>query len=236
MNSILGKRNPLVAHLVERQMRNWEIARQQRIGGPAPRAGPVLDFLTISRSVGLPGDQVAAEVHEKLGWPMFDRELLQAMAGDDACRRQLYDAMDERDLTWLEDFIHAMSFSDYGKDDYFHRLSETVLSLARTGHTIFLGRAVDLALPREMGLRVRITASRSYCLQNYAKAKGLSLKHARREMDAIERERADFIHRHFRVDENDPSRYDLILNNEYITPKQSAELILTTMRLKGIVR
>lgn len=236
MPSLLGIKNLPVARLVERQLRNWEFARQQRDGGPAPRAGQVMDFLTISRSVGVPGDKIAAAIHKELDWPMFHRELLQAMAGDDKCRRRLYDAMDERDLGWLEEFVRAMSFSDNAKDDYFHRLTETVLSLARKGHAIFLGRAADLILPREMGLRVRITASRAYCIRQYAKAKGVSLKQARREVERVERERSVFIRRHFRVDAAEPTRHDLIINLEYITLNQAVDLILTLMRSKGIAR
>lgn len=228
--------SPTMSRVVEKQMRNWEIARQQQDGGSAPRAGPVMDFIAISRSVGLPGEEIATQLHERLGWPVFDREILQAMAGDDECRRQLYDAMDERDLSWMEEFLQSVSFAAAGKDDYFHRLTETVLSLARKGHTVFLGRATDMILPREMGLRVRVTAARSYCIKQYAKAKGVLPEQARREVEEIEHERARFIRHHFRVEAGDQARHDLIINLEHLTTQQAVELIHAALRVKGIVR
>lgn len=227
---------PTMSRVVEKQMRNWEIARQQQDDGFAPRAGPVMDFIALSRSMGLPGEEIAAQLHQKLGWPIFDREILHAMAGDDECRRQLYDAMDERDLGWLEEFLQSVSFGAAGKDDYFHRLTETVLSLARKGHTIFLGRATDMILPREMGLRVRLTASRAFCIKQYARAKGIDPGQARREVEEIEHERARFIRHHFRVEAGDPARHDLTINLEFITPHQAVELIDSALRVKGIIR
>ncbi|HKQ49047.1 MAG TPA: cytidylate kinase-like family protein [Phycisphaerae bacterium] len=228
--------SPTMSRVVEKQMRNWEIARQQQDGGSAPRAGSVMDFIAISRSVGLPGEEIAAQLHAKLGWPVFDREILQAMAGDDECRRQLYDAMDERDLGWMEEFLQSVTFGAAGKDDYFHRLRETVLSLARKGHSIFLGRATDMILPREMGLRVRFTASRDYCVKQFAKTKNIAEDQARREVEDIEHERARFIRHHFRVEAGEPSRHDLTINLEFMPVLQAVDLVHSALRIKGIIR
>ena len=111
--------NPTAAKLVERQMRNWELARAQRLSVPAPQREEVEDFIAISRNAGAQGKVVAAELGEKLGWPVFGREILDVMAGDDDLRRQIYASMDERDLSWYEETLRALMQPEFVKNDYF---------------------------------------------------------------------------------------------------------------------
>ena len=126
----LTSADPALSRLVEKQMRNWELARSQRISTPTPKQEEVEDFLCISRMVGVDDRQVAVLVGERLGWPVFDREILEAMAGDDDFRRQIYTSMDQRDLSWWEEALRSLMDRDFVRNDYFHRLCETLLSLA----------------------------------------------------------------------------------------------------------
>ncbi|MCP5110323.1 MAG: cytidylate kinase-like family protein, partial [bacterium] len=65
------------SRLVERQMRNWELARAQRVEVPAvPGAKEVEHYVAISRTVGSGGSEVAVLLGERLGWPVFDKEIL----------------------------------------------------------------------------------------------------------------------------------------------------------------
>lgn len=222
-----------VNKLLERQMRFWELSREQR--PPPPPAGPpqVRDFITISRMVGSGGSEVAAIVHERLGWPLFDREILAAMSHDDAIRQRLYASMDERDLGWLEESVRAVVQGEFVKNDYFHRLTESVLSLARQSSAIFLGRAADLMLPKDRGLRVRVVAGPERCIERYARRRSIGLAQARSEIERIEKERSEFIDRHFRIDAADQTRHDLIVNLDRFTPGQAADLVLSALRFRA---
>jgi len=223
-----------ISHVIERQMRNWEIARSQKVEPLlSPEAG-VKDFVAVSRAVGLPGLKIASRLGERLGWPVFVRQVLQAMAGEDDYRRRLYAAMDERDTSWLEDIVRSMGLGRYGKDDYFRQLTTTVLSIARTGHAVFLGRAADLILPRNAGFRVGLTASKERCLQYYAEQKGVPLGQAKREVAEIEKARAEFIRNRFGVEADDPCRCDLVLNMERVTEDQVIEIVLASLSIRGM--
>jgi len=220
-----------LARVLERHLRNWEIGRAQRIELPAPQRREVEDFISVSRAVGSGGGEVARRLASRLSWPLFDRELLQHMAGDDEVRRRLYESMDERDLGWFEETFRSLMDEEFPKNDYFHRLCRTVLSIARQGSAVFLGRATDLILPRNLGLRVRIVAPAEQCIQNYARRENLPLNKARKEVERIERERAEFVHQHFRVKAEEQTRHDLIVNMERFTTEQALDLILTARTL-----
>ena len=155
MTSQLKSESIGIDRMVERQLRNWELARQKQSVTPRQPGQQVAEFIAISRAVGLPGNEICSLLNLRLGWPVFDREILQAMSGENAWRQELYESMDERDLSWMEEFVRAMSVGYGARDDYFNQLTETILTLARKSHAIFLGRAADLVLPRGIGLRVR---------------------------------------------------------------------------------
>ncbi len=222
--------NPAIARLVDRQMRNWELARAQRLSRPEPARSEVEEFVCLSRMVGI-GDEVATGIAERLGWPVFDKQLLDAMAGDDHRRRRIYASMDERDLGWWREALAPLVWRQTTRNDYFHRLCETVLSLARQGSAVFVGRGADRILPADLGLRVRLIAPLELRARWYAEAAGGSLVAARREIARIEGERGRFLRAHFDVDALDPLRHDLTLNLGRLDPRQAIEIVLAARPL-----
>jgi cytidylate kinase len=219
-----------VAKMVEKQMRNWELARTQRLSVPESDRPEAEDFISISRSVEAGGKEIATMLGERLGWPVFDKELLDVMAGDDDLRRRIYDSLDERDAGWFEETVRALQ-RNFVKNDYFHRLTQTVLCLARQGRAVFLGRGTHLMLPKGVGLRVRIVAPHQTRVQAYAKRAGLGIEEARAAVIRLERERAEFIEHHFKVDVADPEHYDITLNLARCDLKQAVEMILAARKI-----
>lgn len=222
-----------IGRVVERQMQNWEIARAQRHEPIKGQARPeVCDFVSISRTVGSGGGEVARLLAEKLKWPLFDREILREMAGNDQTRSALYERLDERDASWLEQTLRSIIVTTFQRDDYFHRLTETVLALARKGPAVFLGRGCDLMLPRDRGLRIHVTASLKKRIQAFAMRSNITEAIAAPEVERIDRERADFRRHHFGDTANNPARYDLTIVMDRFTPPQAVELIVTAMKLR----
>lgn len=225
MSSKVISSHPGVSRLVERQMRNWELRRVQRLDSDSPSRDRVEDFVCVSRQVGTEGEEIARALGQKMGWPVFDREILDAMAGDDSVRRQIYESMDERDLNWWEETLRALMQSEFVRNDYFKRLSETVLSLARQGCCVFLGRGADLLLPDGLGYRVRLVAPVSRRIQWLAGAHDLTGKEAEAWVHRVEKERRHFFQRHFGIDLEDPVRYDITINLARSSPSEVVELI-----------
>jgi hypothetical protein len=222
--------------IVERQMRRWELTRDQAVEVRETKATKtVQDFVCISRQIGVGGGEVARLLADRLDWPLFDREILAVMAGDDRVRAELYASLDERDVSWLEDTLRWILEGEFRSQDYFHRLVETILALAWQGRAVFLGRGCDLILPRERGLRVRLIALKEWRVHNYARVHNVSQAAALAEVERVDRDRTDFIRRYFRRDIDDPSRQDLIINVERFAPAETVELIVAALRVRGIV-
>jgi len=232
MATKLAQGNRDIARLVEKQLRNWELSRQQR---PTTEVAPpqqAEDFVCISRQVGIHGEEVAARVGAALGWPVFGREVLEAMAGNDEHRLHIYASMDERDLSWWEETLRSLMEGEFVRNDYYRRLCETLLSLASRVNTVFLGRGADLILPQDRGFRVRLVAPEAERVRQFAAMAGLPLDRAGSEMRRIGEERTRFFHRHFGVGPDDPMRYDITLNLARLSLDQAAEMILQARALQ----
>lgn len=225
-------RQPGMARLAERQMRYWELARAQRLRDPEHMPPKVEDFVAVSRMAGLESDDTAVLLGERLHWPVFDREILTAMADDDRVREQLYASMDERGMGWCEESFRSLMHSEFVKNDYFHRLCRTVLSLARQGNAVFVGRGVDRILPADRGLRVRLIAPRSWRVARVAAEQKIPEERAGLIIQRNEEERAVYFLRHFGVDENDPVRHDLLLNRALLDADTCVTTIMTVLELR----
>lgn len=224
--------------LIEKQMRNWEIERSQRSADTSTSVAQqqVEHFVSLSRSAGLPGFEVAQRLGDRLKWPVFNREILHEMAENDTYRERIYRHLDQHDETWIDQFFRSMMSDRYiGIGEYCQRLRETVAALARKGHAIFVGRGTDLFLPKDVGLRVRLFANHSYCTRSYAAQKGLTEEEADREVTNIERERAKFLKHYFHAEATEPTRHDLLINMERFDLDQTVEMMLTALRLRGII-
>ena len=211
---------------VENQMRNWELRREQRQALPHQERKPLESFICVSRLVGLEGHAVVSGLSARLGWPTFDREVLGLMAGDDEMTRRLYETLDHRDLKWWESALSPFVMGRLVVNDYFRRLCETVLALARQSPGIFIGRGIDLILPRDQGLRVCLFASLPTRIHAVTARHAVTEAEARHLIAQGEAERREFIQRIFHVEAYDPGRFDLVLNLDRMTSAEAIDLIV----------
>ena len=224
--------NPM-ARVVERQMRNWELARAQRLEVQEPKREEVEDFICVSRRVGTPGaSEVAAGLGKALGWAVFDKEILETMGGDDFYRRQIYANMDQRDLSWSEELMRSFFDGKFVRNDYFHRLCETLLSLARQAPAVFFGRGADLVLPADRGFRVRLIASHEARVEHVAARRDLTAEAAAREIGRMEQERFRFLQRHFRLDPTTSARFDLSIHLQKFSVDQAVDVTLRARKAR----
>ncbi len=224
-----------LSQLIEKQLRNWEIAKTQSSDASGQDENRVFDCLSISRSVGVGAHEIGEMLAAELEWPLFNKDILQAMAENNDYRQRMYATMDTRVLGWIEGFIRGMSLGRYSNEEYFHRLTEAVLSIASKGHAIFVGRATHLILPQNVGFRVRLVASDDFCVNGYATQKGILVGEAARAVESISQESDKFVRSHFSKDIGEPTNQDLVIDMERFSSEQVVELILSAMRIRGML-
>jgi len=227
-----------ILRLVEHQATRWELRRRLRDEGsrgvvkeyPHLAEGP---WVTVSKSEGSLGAQVARLVAERLGWVAYDREIVETIAREGHVREKVLARLDERIVGDLENYVALMSVKGYpGASVYVKDLVKTVTALGRHGKAVLVGRGAQFMLRPEYGIRVRIDASLDRRAARYAAEERLSVAEARRKVRRVDSQRAAWVRRYFHGEIDDPAAYDLMIRTDHLTAEQAAELVTHAVRLR----
>jgi cytidylate kinase len=233
MKPLLADRSPSLQRVLERQLRNWEIDEHVRHEHPTRRQF-TNDYITISRPTGGRGEEVAVELGRRLGWKVFDRELLDLMSEHHEYRRRLYSTVDERQQSWIDGLLILCSPETGGlRNDYRHALGRALLTIAHHESAIFVGRGAHLLLPPDVGVRVRVVARFDDRVEWLAKERSIKPDEARRALRRLDYQRIAYLKKNFGLSEDSFEDYDLTVNTSRLTIDQACETILTALRQKA---
>src|SRR5262249_38940087 len=111
-----------------------EAASSHATGAPPPR--PPLS-IAVSRQPGALATTVARAVRAKLGWPVYDRELLARIGAEMRRSPADLERIDERRTGWLEEaLVNLLGIARVHADAYLKYLIGTVRGLGEVGHAI----------------------------------------------------------------------------------------------------
>jgi cytidylate kinase len=207
--------------------------REQRPG--RGKEGDLLygPYLIISREKGAGGNTIARLAGERLGWQVFNNEIVDEIAKKAHVRRQLVETLDERNRETIQDIIGQLLIpGEIGTSDYLRYLKQVVLTLGHQGDVVIVGHGARFILPGQFGLCVRMVAPIETRIQRIADKAHLSLEAARVEVEKTDRERVKAVHHHFGHDVIDPLSHDLIINTAAINAEMAAEIVLTALQRK----
>lgn len=199
-----------VDQLVNQKILLWEeerrIASRKRLQGQEP-------MICVSREYGARGAAMARTVAERLGFQFYSQELIQEIAEVARVRQQLVASLDERLQDRISEWVVGLMKRDgFTPSDYLRNLSKVVLTLARHGRGVVVGRGAHFILERKSTLRVRVVSPLDTRAARIAQRDGLSLDEARATIRRIDAERVAFNRRHYGANLADPVNYDLIVN------------------------
>ena len=238
----MGARSPakwqrgcVSAESAETRLRFEELLRRAAVQ-PDTDTDPVLwPYLTISREAGSGGAEVARRVGRSLGWSVLDRELVQDLAERIGLEPRLLELMDETRINWFSETLLNLFNSRFLLQDSFVSMIGRGMALAALeGPVVIVGRAGNLVLTPDRGLRVRIVAPRELRLAVLLDREGLDLRTAGRRLDKLDASRVDFVRRNFHCDPCDPQYYDLVINIALCGVDGAADLIGRALELRGL--
>ena len=183
--------------------------------------------IAVAREAGAQGGAVAREVGRRLGWPVYNHELLERIAEEHNLRVSLLESLDEKRQSWLEESMASFSLhARIGETGYVHHLTQTLLSLGAHGNCVIVGRGAAQLLSAASTLRVCLVAPLDDRVAQVMRRRGLSNQEAARLVEATDREHTAFIKDHFFKDPTDPHQYDLVLNVSRWSVMGCADLIV----------
>jgi cytidylate kinase len=201
-------------------------------GGAPPAPTPALFTIAITREAGARGKTVAEEIGRQLGWPVYDRELIEKTA--EHLQRPAFhlEGTDERPIHWLEDCLTGLLTQHrVPMGTYLKHLIGVVRGLGLIGHCVFVGRGANFVLPEATTLRVRLVAALADRIKVIAALHGLSDKEAAAKVAKIDSDRREFVRSNLHLDPTDPDHYDVILNTSRLSPPECARTVIAVLRI-----
>jgi cytidylate kinase len=112
-------------------------------------------------------------------------------------------------------------------DDLRALIREVISDVAEEGDVVIVAHAASMALAgREDVLRVLVTASPETRARRVADAGKVDSRQAAKLIRDEDAARDDYLARFYRVDREQPTHYDLVVNTDVISPDRAADLLL----------
>ena len=184
----------------------------------------MIKIVTIERKYGSGGGEIAQLLSKQLGWKLWDQLLTEEIARLAECPKAVVQLREER-----TDPLYYRLFKSFLRGSYegslnAHKLkvvdSESILKLtervvlhaAKTGNSVIVGRGSQQFLKnRQDTLRIFLYAPREEKVRRLL-ARGKNQNEAEQLVDTVDRERADFIQKFFRVEWPDRTLYHTMIN------------------------
>lgn len=199
----------------------------------AEAARPVV--ITIARQYYSGGHTVGEMLAEKLGWKLYDKEILSEVARTSGLSEEAVRKLDERAPGWLQD-IYLNSNEYIGEqqgrhDQVFRQEVRIILNAARTGSCIIVGRLANFILENTPNvISVFIHADESSRIQRMMREQGVSAAQALQEIRRMDANRRRFCQRRTGRDWSQADNYSLSFDSSMFTEEQMVDMILAAQR------
>ncbi|MEX2410308.1 MAG: cytidylate kinase-like family protein, partial [Candidatus Paceibacterota bacterium] len=193
----------------------------------------VYPVITISREFGANGAAFAAYLARKIGYKVWDKELLQAITDEVGTGLKTVESIDERRRQTVEDTVTGFFHNMPTNVSYSRSLIRVVNTIEEFGNSIIVGRGANYICKNSKALHVRIVSPLNYRIENYAKRENISKIEAKRLIEAKDYERKVFIYHNFHREMNESSDYDMVINTKSFTLDEMAEIVINAYEKKA---
>lgn len=213
--------------------------RSEMLGRPFDQAGPVI---TISRMTGCDGREVGASLASRLNlkyntskWRWIDKDIIYHAAHElrtDTQRVETY--YQGLSMNDMSEMIMAFSGSFVTDSSVKKAIREVVLTMAREGHAVIIGRGgVSITQGIPGALHVRLVAPLSWRVENVKKKKGMLAEKAEKYVAETDEKRSKLIIEFLdRKLVNIDTLFDVTLNRSSFSVEQISELLLEMYEAK----
>jgi cytidylate kinase len=205
------------------------------------------DVITISRQVGSGGDEIALKVCKILGYNYFDKNLLVVVAKSLGVSEEDIADFSEDDYK-IKSLVNrilrrkriVVSSCKREGDELIRKaldeqdslavIQAVINNLAIKGKTVIVGRGGQAILKDKVGvLHVRIVAPLDIRVGRIMKGGGLSEKDALKIIENNDKATAEYLRRFYKVDYQDPTIYDMVLNTWKMDYDTAARLVASVV-------
>jgi cytidylate kinase len=203
-----------------------------------------MPVVTVSRQIGSGGAEVAARVARALGWTLLDDAIVDAVAARLGVARADVEAHEERVPSLVERLASALTLATPetfppAVDDPLAPSEERIVEVTarvideavQRGPCVIVGRGAQARLAhRHDALHVLCHAPRAALVRRVASRLGLSPADAERRVDEVNRQREQYVRRHWQREWLSPLNYHVCVDTEWLGVDGAAALVVELAR------
>lgn len=216
--------------IIEEQIRKWEH------GSPAdqpktPKGNP-FPVITISREFGALGAALAKHMGEKLGFNVWDKEIVQAIAEKLGSNESFLETLDENRRKTINDMVSGFLKNSTTNAGYFRTLNQVVGALEQHGNSVIVGRGANYICKDPKAFHLRLVSPFKDRTEQIASRENLTKPEARGYINKKDEERSEFVQYHFNKDVANAADYDLVLNSGVYSLDEMMKIVMLAYEMK----
>lgn len=220
-----------VEQIIEEQISNWK--RRSSLLNKQSKSAPIHPVITISREFGALGAAVAVEIEKKVGFKVWDKDLLITITNELGGGIRAVELLDEKKQQTLEETITGFIRNMPTSSTYLRSLIKVVHTVEEFGNSVIVGRGANYICQNKGVLNVRVVCPLRERVERYAKREKISQNKAQSIIENKEKERNEFVKLNFNRDQTTASDYGLVLNSKEFTLEQMADIIIDAYNKKN---
>jgi cytidylate kinase len=210
--------------LVGHQISRWEAS-----GRPVW----VPPCIAIASLPGAGGEEIGRILAERLGYGLFDREIVDEIARRRGVSDELLRGLDGRARNLIERYVaDVLRTRGLGEAEFVNEVVRMVTTIGRRGLAVIVGRGSAFILDPHVALRVGVVAPVAVRVERFAKQQDLDPHRAASVLHQEDERRTHYIRRYFHARIDDPLHYDLMLNSGAIELDAAATLVVDTLHVR----
>jgi cytidylate kinase len=201
-------------------------------------------IVTISNEYGAGALAIAKRAADELGYEYVDHQLPVVVAKRLSISPEEVEANEDTERTLGERWLTSLelatpelaqsSSAEPFDEELLRAVQDAVREYAQRGNAVIVGRAAGFVLGRNIGIvRVFLYAPREWRIAHITDAFGSDRETAQAEVERIDRMRAAYVRSWYDARFGDPANYDLCIDTSRFDQAQSAELIVSAVRIRA---
>lgn len=190
-------------------------------------------IITLNRTFGSGGKEVAKRVADKLNIAFYDEEIINDVLNEEGFKDEYLEKYSDVNFTKNYDFKFATSFSKYNQSmvsDVYEKRSNVIKELAKLQDCIFVGNCADYVLKDEKTFNIYIHAKdEKYILdrlyEKNRKDKDVSSKELFEKAVKVEENRKKYYEYYTDRKAEDINNYDIVLDVSKFGINESVDII-----------
>lgn len=207
------------------------------------------EIISLARSLGSDGDEVARIVATELGFRYIDHQIV-TMAAEKAGVPPDVIERAERSRPFILRILDAMTLSGTAMEggaifavpegmpptqtearEHEAAIQKAIEEIAERRDVVIVGHGASIPLTGHSGLlRVFITASPSVRAERVSRENGIDAGAAWKAIEDSDRDRADYLRRFYDIAAESPVNYDVVINSDILSIQDAVDVLVGIAR------